>query len=82
VLDSVLIPVQDIFKRTSKIFLNDYIMSETPHYCQLHDQFSLLHKVFFLQGVSVQKFLSNLFEQIDQGSELVQTHWYMINVNF
>lgn len=82
VLDAVLMPVQDIFKHTSQVFLNKYIMSQTPHFCQLHDQFRLLHKVFFLQGVSVQKFIFNLFEQIDHGSELVQTHWYMINVNF
>lgn len=62
VLDAVLIPVQDIFKQTSKVFLNKYIMSQTPHYCQLHDQFRLLHKVFFLQGVSIQKFIFNLFD--------------------
>jgi hypothetical protein len=39
----------------------------------------LLHKVYFLQGVSVQKFIANLFEQIDSGH---QTHLYMINANF
>lgn len=57
-------------------------MSEDQQYCQLQDQVRLLHKVFFLQGVSIQKFITGLFEQIDEGGHQIQSHWYMINANF
>lgn len=82
VMDSVLAPIQDIFMMTSRQFLNKYIMSPTKQFCQLQDQITLLHKVFFLQGVSIQKFATNTFEQIDQDSQLMHGHWYIINANF
>lgn len=58
IFETVLTPVMQVFRQTSEQFLNQYLMRDGPEYCQLQDQLSLLHKVYFLQGVSMHKFLA------------------------
>lgn len=82
VYETIMLPIQEIFAQTSLKFLNRYLMSSTPQYCQLQDQISLLHKVYFLQGVSMQKFITNLFERIDSDQHGITNQLYMINGNF
>lgn len=65
VYEAVLLPIQQVFQKTSEQFLSKYLMSETAQYCQLQDQISLLHKTYFLQGVNMNKFLANLFDNTD-----------------
>ena len=66
VAESILHPIHEIFRRTSRLFMQRYLMSETEQYCQLHDQIKLIHSIYFLQGVTMPLFLVTLFESIDQ----------------
>jgi hypothetical protein len=60
-------------------------MREGPEYCQLQDQLSLLHKVYFHQGVSMHKFLALFFDKLDREAESLSSlasQLYLVNGNF
>lgn len=37
----------------------------TQEFSQFQDQLRLIHKVYFLQGVPIQKFVTSIFEKIE-----------------
>jgi len=82
VQESILLPIRQVFQKTSEQLLCKYLMSPTPEYCQLQDQISLLHKVYFLQGVNMHKFLANLFDSTDKSQNRLQNQLYLINGHF
>ena len=85
VLDSILLPVRNIFRQTSSQFLSFYLMSPTQKYCHLLDELELIHKVYFLQGVQIQRFLTSVFDLMDDPSSSLfefRSKINMINGNF
>jgi len=46
-------------------------MSPTPKYCHLLDEIKLIHSVYFLQGVPMQRFLGGVFDMIDDPSSSI-----------
>lgn len=60
-------------------------MREGPEFCQLQDQLTLLHKVYFHQGIAMHNFLKQFFDKLDrQGESLFSftSQIYLVNGNF
>ena len=83
--DTILEPISQIFSNTSQQFLNQYLMREGPEYCQLQDQLSLIHKVYFHQGIAMHNFLRVFFDKLDHQGESLSSfasQIYLVNGNF